>query len=129
VWTDAGPPYFDLTPLPLRSITSIKYIDGDGTVQTLADTDYVVTADERIGRVTLGYGKSWPTIRRYGEAVTIRYVSGYAKIDDIPAPLMHWIKLYVESSNRFRGMIGERETYMSKFADGMLDRWKSDLGV
>lgn len=64
---------------PLRSVTSITYVDSDGTSATFAASNYVVDTKSEPGRITLGYNKSWPSATlRPGGAITIRYVSGYA---------------------------------------------------
>jgi uncharacterized phiE125 gp8 family phage protein len=70
---------------PLQSVTSVKYIDTDGVEQTLSDTVYAVDADSVPGRVYLAYGQSWPGIRSQRNAVTIRFVCGYA--DDGGSPV------------------------------------------
>lgn len=64
---------------PLRRVESIQCTLADGTVTTLAATEYEVDADSVPGRVVLGYGKSWPA----GELapknpIRVRFWAGYA---------------------------------------------------
>lgn len=72
---------------PLQSVISVKYIDTNGAEQTLASTEYTVdTAAER-GLVRLAYDKSWPSTRTQANAVTIRFVAGYAGASAVPGPI------------------------------------------
>jgi uncharacterized phiE125 gp8 family phage protein len=84
---------------PLRSITSVKYLDGNGVEQTLAASAYLaetqgggVPATAPIpeacqrGRLYLKYGETWPTIQCQAEAVRIRFVAGYGT-DPASVPL------------------------------------------
>lgn len=72
---------------PVTSITSIKYFDGDGVEQTIADTVYELRNDGIVAAVVLKYGQMWPS-PRYGSQVTVRAVAGYAA-DAAPADLLH----------------------------------------
>ena len=69
---------FELPRPPLASITSITYVDADGTTQTLAASYYDALADEEPGRVIRGYLDTWPTVRGHAEDVTVTFVAGYA---------------------------------------------------
>ena len=67
----------DIPLPPLLSITSVQYLDSDGTTQTLASSEYTVDIRSEPGRLTPAYGKSWPTTRDQVNAVTILYTAGY----------------------------------------------------
>ncbi len=64
---------------PLQSVTSIKYKDTTGLVETTwSSGEYVVNADETPGMVVPAYGKSWPTAALYPRAgIRVRYQAGY----------------------------------------------------
>jgi uncharacterized phiE125 gp8 family phage protein len=62
---------------PLLSVTSIKYLDNDGALQTLPTTDYKVDAISEPAQVVVAYGKSWPGTRIERNAVIVTYVAGY----------------------------------------------------
>ncbi len=64
---------------PLRSVTHIKYLDGNGTEQTLATSVYTVDKASNPGRIALAYGQTWPATRDTLNAVTVRFKSGYAQ--------------------------------------------------
>jgi uncharacterized phiE125 gp8 family phage protein len=71
---------------PLKTsggIMSVKYLDTNGTQQTLtAGTDYVVAARGEMAVVLPAYGKSWPAVRAWIDAsgnypVEVRFIAGY----------------------------------------------------
>ncbi len=68
---------------PWQSITSISYIDVNGSVQTLASTVYGLDAyDISAPRLYLKYGQYYPVERNIQNSVTIRHVSGYTTIPE-----------------------------------------------
>jgi uncharacterized phiE125 gp8 family phage protein len=71
---------------PLSSVTSIAYDDAADDEQTLVeDTDYRVDAYTEPGRVTVEYGKNWPTTYPQTGAVRIAFIGGYGAADtDVP---------------------------------------------
>lgn len=78
----------ELPLAPVQSITSITYTDTDGASQTFASGNYALGADlDWSPRVNLGYDKSWPSTRSIPDAVTVRFVAGYASAADVPAPI------------------------------------------
>lgn len=82
---------------PLQSITTVKYYDGDGTLQTLASTVYDTNTQARPGCVVLKPGQSWPELqgdRRNGR-VEITYVVGWTEAALVPELIRHGIRMYV----------------------------------
>jgi hypothetical protein len=80
---------------PLSPVLSVKYIDGAGVEQTLAEgTDYVVDSVDEPGRVLLAYGKSWPATRAQWDAVKVRYTVGWS-VEDVPQPIKSAMLLLV----------------------------------
>jgi uncharacterized phiE125 gp8 family phage protein len=71
------------------SVTSVKYLDGDGVEQTLtATTDYVVETAEFVGRIRPAYDKDWPDTRDDFNAVRVVFVAGFgAASTNIPEPI------------------------------------------
>ena len=67
---------------PLQSVTTIKYVDLNGTLQTLASTEYRVDADSMPARITPEYGKIWPVTRPVIGAVQVNYVAGYTTVPE-----------------------------------------------
>lgn len=83
--------WIELPRPPLVSVTSVKYRDAAGALQTWGASNYVVEAPAgprcRRGRISLAYGIDWPST--YGQAgdVTIRFVCGWATPSAVP-PLL-----------------------------------------
>lgn len=81
---------------PLQSITSLKYYDTDGVLQTWSSANYIVSTDgSEGGRIALAPGVSWPAAQLRPEAVQIRFVAGYGAASAVPAPLVRAVKLLV----------------------------------
>jgi uncharacterized phiE125 gp8 family phage protein len=81
---------------PLRSVSSVQYVDEAGATQTMDSADYLVDTASTPGRLTPAYAGRWPTTRRQMNAVTITYVAGYAPVEsgsptdwtgNVPAPV------------------------------------------
>lgn len=86
----------ELAYAPIQSITSITYKKSDGTSSTLAASEYDLdaTAQNAPHVIRLGYNKIWPTDTLYPtNPITVTYLAGYADASEIPAPLIHAMKL------------------------------------
>lgn len=107
---------------PLSSVLSIKYYDSDNILRTVPTTDYTVDTSGDLGRILLGFQKSWPgSVALIENAVIIRFVIGYANADAIPANIKSYIKLALGSLNNDRELTTEREEFLTKWADRLLD--------
>lgn len=62
---------------PAISVQSIAYVDSQGIPQVVLATDYLLDTIVEPNRITLQYGKSWPTARWQPNAVTVTYTAGY----------------------------------------------------
>lgn len=81
---------------PLLSVEAVKYLDGDGIEQTFASTDYTVEISQFVGRILLGYGKSWPAIRCVPGAVRIDFTAGFGPAStDVPMPIRQAMLLLI----------------------------------
>ena len=72
---------------PLQSVTSVKYIDEDGVLQTVSTSIYDVYTTQEPGEIRLAYGQTWPTHRSETDAITIEYVAGWSDRQSVPADL------------------------------------------
>jgi uncharacterized phiE125 gp8 family phage protein len=68
---------------PVQSVTSFTYTDTNGTVQTLAATEYEVDTLSTPPRIVEAYGKSWPVARDQVNSVNITYVAGFGSIGKV----------------------------------------------
>lgn len=69
---------------PLASVTSIVYLDSDGTSTTWASSEYVVDTDSEPGRVYPAWNESWPTTQVIPNAITFTYVAGATSAAAVP---------------------------------------------
>ncbi len=78
---------------PLQSVTSVVYVDDNGSTQTLAGSEYQVNDDSYPAYIEPAFGKSWPTLRpETAEAVAITYVAGFGNSStNIPAQYQNLI--------------------------------------
>jgi len=92
---------------PLSSVTSITYIDTDGTSQTLASTVYQTDQYTEPARICEAYGQSWPSTRPdIYNAVTVTYVAGYGSTGStVPAPIRQAILAFVHTNYEQRGNV------------------------
>jgi uncharacterized phiE125 gp8 family phage protein len=92
---------------PLVSVTTIEYVDANGSDQTLSSAYYRVNTGTEPGRITEAYGYSWPTIRAVTGAVTITYIAGYGKAPAVPDDVKAAIKLIVGHLYEHRETVSE----------------------
>lgn len=79
---------------PLVSVTSITYVDANGTTQTLSTDVYYVDTTTLQGRIVLKPGQSWPVLGDAVYPVTITFVAGYSN-ETMPETAKHAIRLLV----------------------------------
>lgn len=93
----------------LQSVSSITYVDTDGTTQTLSSSLYTVDTKREPGRVIPAYGESWPSTRDHINCVTVRFVAGYgANASDVPQALKSAILLLIGQLFENREATAER---------------------
>lgn len=125
---DAFPESLELTRVPVASITSVTYVDLDGTDQTLSALLYSLDNADDFGPayVVPAYGTEWPETRDEINAVQVRYAAGYADAAAVPESIKSWIKLQVGAmyENRESETVGVGKPIALGFADRLLDRYK-----
>lgn len=95
---------------PLQSVTSVKYLDTGGVLQTWPADQYIVDAPAgpaaQRARIVPAYGVSWPTLREQPQAVKVRFVAGYgAEAGDVPAGLRAGMLLEVAEMYERRELV------------------------
>lgn len=91
---------------PVQSITSVTYVDPDGTTQTLSSSVYSLDTDEP-ATLRLAYGQNWPDVRsQTSPPITITFVAGYANQAAIPSATLD--ALYVRCDHRYRDRDGSK---------------------
>lgn len=108
-----------IIPLPcLQSVTSIKYIDENGTEQTLSSSLYQVDIDSEPGRIVPAYGCTWPGTRNQINAVRVRYVCGYGLAVAVPQKIKEFIIANVTAKYDGRG------SDVATVCEGLLDSFR-----
>lgn len=81
---------------PLRSVKAVRYLDGDGSWQTVDPLSYVVDTTRTPGVVYPASGSQWPQVDRDPHAlpVEIEFTAGY---DEAPPALKLAMLVHVES--------------------------------
>jgi len=122
---------------PLQSVTSITYIDLDGTTQTLVNTEYLVNDKSSPCWIEEAFGKTWPTVRQQANAVRVRFVAGYGSAAAVPACIKDWMLFKIntmwETRTTFTISTGRAALTQipNEYVDSMLDpervhgRWTS----
>jgi uncharacterized phiE125 gp8 family phage protein len=80
---------------PIKSVSSITYVDLAGTTQTMPAEDYRVDLDAEPVRIEPVYGGSWPGTRDVIGAVKVDYVVGEADAADMEPALVAAVCLLV----------------------------------
>ena len=107
-WTeilDEFPATIILPYPPLQSVTHIKYIDANGTQQTMSSADYIVDTQSAPARITPAFGKSWPGIQSRINAVEIQFVAGYGLAAVVPQKIKQWMLLTIGTRHEHRESI------------------------
>jgi uncharacterized phiE125 gp8 family phage protein len=63
---------------PLVRVDWLKYVDTAGATQTLDAAKYQVSTSREPGEIVPAYGDTWPTTRAQLDALTVRFVAGWA---------------------------------------------------
>ena len=80
---------------PVTSVSSIAYVDGNGTTQTWASSNYTVDIYSKPARISKAYGITWPTLQEVPNSVTVQFVAGYSSAAAVPATLKRALYLLV----------------------------------
>ena len=107
---------------PVQSITSVKYIDNNGTLQTWDAGNYTLDNSGEQARLTAAYNISYPNTRDVINAVIIRYVAGYGDADSVPENFKTAIKVMVAEmyNNRQETVYGVSVNRVSMTAQYLL---------
>lgn len=104
---------------PLQVLTHVKYIDANGTLQTLPTSDYKVTTAREPAEIHPAYGLSWPITRCEPDAVQVRFTAGYGAPADVPELLKQ--ALLMMTDDWFSNRHGEGEP--SQAARNLLEQF------
>ena len=93
---------------PFGTVSSITYLDSDGSSQTLASTEYRVAANGIYGRVSPAKNVSWPTSYGVDGDITITHTAGYSSQSAVPYIVRQAVKDYCDAvyNRRSEGLSG-----------------------
>lgn len=111
----------ELPYAPIQSVSSVTYVDQNGTTQTWSSDEYRVDIYSSPGRITPEFDYVWPVAREVTHAVTVTYVCGYGGASDLPADIKHALKLQVTRLYENRG---EYPIEDNKAATGILSFYR-----
>lgn len=80
---------------PVVSVSSIYYLDTDGTSTLWASSNYSVDIYSKPARITTAYGITRPTLQSMPNAVTVTFIAGYANASVVPATIKRALYLLV----------------------------------
>lgn len=87
----------------LQSVTYVKYLDSNGTVQTLSPSLYLV--DLITNSIVPAYNTKWPTGRIQLNAVDIEYVCGYGTAANVTEDIKEALRFIVGQWELFQSSI------------------------
>ncbi len=86
----------ELRRCPVMAVSSVVYLDADGTSQTLSASEYRLSTGSYPGILTPAYGYSWPSTLDTSDAVTVTFTVGYGTTPaSVPAMAKTAIKMAV----------------------------------
>lgn len=88
---------------PLKSVSSVVYLDDNGTSTTMPSSDYVVSTGDNPGFIGEAYNATWPTVYPQPNAVTVTYVAGHSTVSsNVPQHVKQAIRMVVAGWYRNR---------------------------
>jgi uncharacterized phiE125 gp8 family phage protein len=80
---------------PLATVESVKWVDRDVVLQTLAPADYVVRPYETPGEIVPARGVTWPSAIDEPDAVQVEFTCGYGDPSAVPEAIRRAVLLLV----------------------------------
>ena len=118
-------PVIYLSVSPVISVSSFQYADSQNTTQTYNSSNYIVDTFEKPARLSVAYGKTWPTLYGNINDVTITYTAGYnTEPSGVPMQIRQAILMMIADS------YDNREDYVKKLptaSEYLLDQYRVQL--
>lgn len=110
----------------LQSVQSVKYLDDNGALQTLASTEYQVSTSELVGYIQPAYGKTWPSSRIQPDSIVVAYTCGYGDTAAVPQSIKAWMlmaisTMYSQREGMTTGSMNVANEIPRDFFAGLLD--------
>lgn len=118
-------PVIYLSVSPVISVSSFQYADSQNTTQTYNASNYIVDTFEKPARLSVAYGKTWPTLYGNINDVTIIYTAGYnTEPSGVPMQIRQAVLMMIADS------YDNREDYVKKLptaSEYLLDQYRVQL--
>jgi uncharacterized phiE125 gp8 family phage protein len=118
-------PVLYLSVSPVIAVSSFQYADSQNTTQTYNSSNYIVDTFEKPARLSVGYGKTWPTLYGNINDVTITYTAGYStESSGVPMQIRQAVLMMVADG------YDNREDYIKKLptaSEYLLDQYRVQL--
>jgi uncharacterized phiE125 gp8 family phage protein len=111
---------------PVSAVSSISYVDTNGTTQTWSSAEYVTDlptgAHAAPGRIWPAYSYSWPQTRTQRNCVTVRFVCGFATAELVPSGMVAAQKLLIGHwyAHRETVVVGTITQQIGQAADALI---------
>jgi len=106
---------------PIQSITSVEYVDTNGSPQTLASNQYQFDGQ---GRLSAAYGVTYPSTREQFDAVTVTYIAGKTHAGNVEFDIKLAMLMWIGSHD-----VGREDAIIGTIASSMPDGAKSLLAT
>ena len=111
-WLGQSPTTVSILIGPFQSLTSIKYYDVDGVLQTADTADFNVFGTPYCITISPKSGKVWPVAQAREDAIRIEYVVGYGDTAaDVPQTVRHALMMLVSHWYEARETAQEKQMY------------------
>jgi uncharacterized phiE125 gp8 family phage protein len=118
-------PVLYLSVSPVIAVSSLQYADSQNTTQTYNSSNYIVDTFEKPARLSVAYGKTWPTLYGNINDVTITYTAGYnTEPSGVPMQIRQAVLMMVADG------YDNREDYIKKLptaSEYLLDQYRVQL--
>lgn len=112
--------YIDLPMPTVTAVTHIKTYDDSDSSTTFASSNYYLDNARQPARVVLRTGSTFPTALRVANAIEVKYVTGYANANSVPAPIKFSIYQVLTYLYEHRGDMYEGKTSLPITANKLL---------
>lgn len=120
---DNWPGVIEIPLYPVQSVTSIEYLDEQGSSQTLDTSRYRVDLVSNPARITREFNETWPSVRLVTNAITVNFEAGYSTIpEDLKAAMLMIIAHWYEQ--RESVVIGTMASEVPQGAQAILNQYR-----
>ena len=117
---------------PVQSVSSVKYYDTDGALQTWSSTEYQVVTSQIVPVIAPASGYDWPeTDTDTLASVQVRYIAGFGNAAAIPEPIKQAMRLLIGHlfTNRESVVVGTISQIVPKTVEHLISPYRVVYGA